>query len=287
MDDLIFGLRNLCERNRDGSHATRANRLSMLTQISNELRQMGYRHLRPTSLKGKHVASLLSSWQAKSLSSGTMKNRLCALRWWAEKIGRKGLIPADNSQLGVPNRQFLTNDNKARELGDKLSKVSDEYVCMSLRLQQAFGLRREEAIKFRPSYADRGDRILLKGSWTKGGRERSIPIIQPAQRVLLEEASVLAGAGSLIPAHRTYVEQLRLYEGECKAAGLSGMHGLRHAYAQSRYANITGWKAPAAGGPAAKMLDEMQRARDELARLTISRELGHERAEITNVYLGK
>jgi integrase len=287
MDDLIFGLRNLCERNRDGSHATRANRLSMLTQIANELRQMGYRHLRPMSLKGKHVAALLGSWQAKSLSSGTMKNRLCALRWWAEKIGRKGLIPADNSQLGVPNRQFLTNDNKARELGGKLSKVSDEYVRMSLRLQQAFGLRREEAIKFRPSYADRGDRILLKGSWTKGGRERSIPIIQPAQRVLLEEASVLAGAGSLIPAHRTYVEQLRLYEGECKAAGLSGMHGLRHAYAQSRYANITGWKAPAAGGPAAKMLDEMQRARDELARLTISRELGHERAEITNVYLGK
>lgn len=287
MDDLIFGLRNLCERNRDGSHATRANRLSMLTQIANELRQMGYRHLRPTSLKGKHVASLLSSWQAKCLSSGTMKNRLCALRWWAEKIGRKGLIPADNAQLGVPNRQFLTNDNKARELGDKLSKVSDEHVRMSLRLQQAFGLRREEAIKFRPGYADRGDRILLKGSWTKGGRERSIPIIQPAQRVLLEEASALAGTGSLIPAHKTYVEQLRLYEGECKAAGLSGMHGLRHAYAQSRYESITGWKAPAAGGPAATMLDEMQRARDELARLAISRELGHERAEITNVYLGK
>jgi hypothetical protein len=35
------------------------------------------------------------------------------------------------------------------------------------------------------------------------------------------------------------------------------------------------------------MLDEMQRARDELARLVISQELGHERAEITNVYLGK
>jgi integrase len=287
MDDLIFGLRNLCERNRDGSHATRANRVSMLTQIANELRQMGYRQLRPTSLKGKHVAALLSSWQAKCLAAGTMKNRLCALRWWAEKIGRRGLIPADNAQLGVPNRQFLTNDNKARELGDKLSKVKDEYVRMSLRLQQAFGLRREEAIKFRPSYSDRGDRILLKGSWTKGGRERSVPITQPTQRTLLEEARALAGTGSLIPAHKTYVEQLRLYERECKAAGLSAMHGLRHAYAQSRYESITGWKAPAAGGPATAMLDEMQRARDELARMAISRELGHERAEITNVYLGK
>lgn len=287
MDNLIFELRKMCERNRDGGHSTRANRLRILTQIANELREMGYRHLYPTSLKGKHVDALLNSWQAKNLSAGTMKNRLCALRWWTEKVGKTGLIPADNAQLGIPERQFLTNENKARELGDKLSKVTDEYVRMSLRLQQAFGLRREEAIKFTPTYADRGDCVMLKGSWTKGGRERSIPITQPAQRALLEQAHVLTGAGSLIPAHKTYVEQLRLYEGQCKAAGLSGMHGLRHAYAQSRYETLTGWKPPAAGGPASRTLDEFQRARDELARQTISRELGHERTEITNVYLGK
>lgn len=248
---------------------------------------MGYRHPYPTSLKGKHVDALLNSWQAKNLSAGTMKNRLCALRWWTEKVGKMGLIPADNAQLGIPERQFLTNENKARELGDKVSKVSDEYVQVSLRLQQAFGLRREEAIKFTPTYADRGDCIVLKGSWTKGGRERSIPITQPAQRALLEQAHALTGTGSLIPAHKTYVEQLRLYEGQCKTAGLSGMHGLRHAYAQSRYETLAGWKAPAAGGPASRTLDEFQRARDELARQIVSRELGHERVQITNVYLGK
>jgi hypothetical protein len=33
---------------------------------------------------------------------------------------------------------------------------------MSLELQRAFGLRREEAIKLNPSYADRGDRLALK-----------------------------------------------------------------------------------------------------------------------------
>ena len=38
---------------------------------------------------------------------------------------------------------------------------------MSLELQQAFGLRREEAIKFIPSFADRGDHLVLKASWTK------------------------------------------------------------------------------------------------------------------------
>jgi integrase len=47
---------------------------------------------------------------------------------------------------------------------------------MSLRLQRAFGLRREEAIKLQPRWADRGDHLQLKASWTKGGRERTVPI---------------------------------------------------------------------------------------------------------------
>ncbi|GAB3112559.1 hypothetical protein GCM10027217_41860 [Pseudomaricurvus hydrocarbonicus] len=34
-------------------------------------------------------------------------------------------------------------------------------------------------------------------------------------------------------------------------AGLSKLHGLRHAYAQERYRELTGWNAPANGGPAA------------------------------------
>lgn len=32
--------------------------------------------------------------------------------------------------------------------------------------------------------------------------------------------------------------------GQCKAAGLSNMHGLRHRYAQDSYEVMTGWKAP-------------------------------------------
>lgn len=52
---------------------------------------------------------------------------------------------------------------------------------MIFQLQAAFGLRREEVIKFQPSYADRGDRIALKGLWTKGGRERTVPITTTVQ----------------------------------------------------------------------------------------------------------
>ena len=287
MDNLTYTLRELCQRNRDGSHATQADRLRSLTLASRQLREDGFRQMRANSLKGKHVEALIARWQAEGLSAGTLKNRLAHLRWWAEKIGKAGVIPANNAQLAIPDRQFVTNEDKARRLGESLERVLDPYVRMSLALQEAFGLRREESIKFKPSYADRGDYIALKGSWTKGGRPRAVPITTPEQRIILDQAHRLAGAGSLIPSHKTYIQQRHTYDGQCKAAGLNHMHGLRHHYAQARYEALTGWKAPAAGGPVARALTPVQRVQDSLARQTISHELGHERPQIAAVYLGR
>jgi len=287
VDDLTYGLRALCQRNRDGSHATQADRLRSLTLISRQLREAGFRQMQPRSLKGKHVDALLERWQSEGLSGGTLKNRLAHLRWWGEKVGKAGVIPADNARLGIADRRFVTNENKAKELGDSLQRVTDPHVRMSLELQQAFGLRREECIKFQPSFADRGNHIALKGSWAKGGRPRTVPITTSEQRVALDQAHRLAGAGSLIPAWKTYIQQRHTYDGECKKAGLSHMHGLRHHYAQARYEALTGWKAPAAGGPTVKMLTQVQCGQDAVARQIISSELGHERLQITAVYLGR
>ena len=94
MDDLTYGLRALCQRNRDGSHATQADRLRTLTLVSRQLREAGFRQMRAGSLKGKHVDALLERWQSEGLSVGTLKNRLAHLRWWAEKVGKAGAIPA-------------------------------------------------------------------------------------------------------------------------------------------------------------------------------------------------
>ncbi|CUJ02481.1 integrase domain-containing protein [Pseudomonas aeruginosa] len=286
MDDLTYTLRQLCQRNRDGSHNTQADRMRSLSLAARQLREAGFRQMKASSLKGKHVQALLERWQSEGLSSGTIKNRLSHLRWWAEKISKSGILPADNMQLGVAERRYVTNVSKARELGTGLEQISDAHVRMSLQLQAAFGLRREEAIKFQPSYADRGDHIALKGSWTKGGRERTVPITTTEQRDALHAAHRLAGTGSLIPANKTYIQQRHVYDGQCKAAGLSHMHGLRHQYAQSRYETLTGRPPPAAGGPLATELSPTQRIEDRHARQTISRELGHERVQITAIYLG-
>lgn len=267
---------------------TQAQREQRLRMIARELNALGYRHLRANSLRPKHVRALVCDWQQQGLSVGTIKNRMADLRWWATKTARRAVIASDNAHYGIEQRTYTHDGSNARSLPDSaLELIGDEHVGMSLRLQAAFGLRREEAIKFQPAYADRGDRLVLKASWCKGGREREIPIRTPAQRQLLNECHTLAGTGSLIPPQRSYIQQRRVYERHAARAGLSKLHGLRHAYAQARYAELTGWPAPAAGGPSARALTPLQLVDDRKARLAVSRELGHEREQITSVYLGR
>jgi site-specific recombinase XerC len=288
MRDLNYGLRLLSNRNHDGSHATRSNRERNLSLMANQLYEQGYKDLKVHQLGGRHVTALVQRWADEGLATGTIKNRMSALRWWAEKVNRASVVARDNSAYGIADRVFVTNESKAKTLGDdNLLKIQSPEVALSLRLQQQFGLRREEAIKFRVSYADKGDRVSLKGSWTKGGRSRDVPVNTPEQRQLLNELHAFCGKGSLIPQHLMYVQQKRIYERQCINAGLNKMHGLRHAYAQARYEKLTGWRCRAAGGPPAKELTPEQRALDREVRLVISAELGHEREDVTAQYLGR
>ena len=288
MRDLNHDFKHLCQRNRDGSFATQHDRESILTLVANQLEEDGFHHLRATGVRSKHVEHLVERWHAEGISAGTFKNRMSALRWLAEKIDKQNIVARDNAAYGIAERRYVTNISKAHELdADKLATVSDPYTALSLRLQEAFGLRREESIKLRPTIADQGEVLHLRASWTKGGKERDIPIRTVEQRALLQEAKQLAGAGSLIPSEMSYKDQLNRFKAQTAQAGIDRVHGLRHHYAQTRYAELTGWKSPAAGGPTSNQLSQAQKVIDRQARLTISRELGHEREAITAVYLGR
>lgn len=288
MKDLNHQLKTLCRQNRDGGYATQAGRWRMLDLIATQLHELGYRGMRPSSLKPKHVDALVTHWREQGISTGTLKNRLSAIRWWAGKVNKPSVVARNNGAYGIGARTFVARESKAQTLDEaKLARIEDAYVRMSVRLQAAFGLRREEAIKFNPSYAIRGNHIALKASWTKGGRARTIPITNGYQHVLLREAKALAKGGSLIPAHLKYVQQQHRYDRESRQAGMRKLHGLRHDYAQRRYRQLTGWRCPASGGPASKDLSPAQRALDQEARLTISHELGHAREAVTAIYLGR
>ena len=288
MKDLNYQLSKLCRDNRDGGFSTQATRSRILDLIASQLKELGFRRMQQGSLKPKHVDALVAHWQDQGISVGTLKNRLSALRWWAKKVNKPSIIANDNDVYGIGKREYVAKESKAQEVDEtKLSRISDPHVRLSIRLQAAFGLRREESIKFSPTYAKQDDHIRLKSSWTKGGRARTVPIRNDEQRQLLEDVKDLVKGGSLIPAQLNYVQQLHRYERQLRNVGLSRLHGLRHGYAQRRYRELTGWRAPVAGGPTSKDLTPEQLAPDHEARAMISNELGHARAEISAVYLGR
>ena len=154
MRDLNYQLKQLCHRNRDGSFATQADRERLLNLCANDLAERGFQHMSVDSLKPKHVAALLDKWKQDGVSTGTIKNRMSALRWWAEKIGKENIIARTNGEYGIAERVFVTNVSKAKMLdAATLARVNDPYTRMSLQLQAAFGLRREESIKIKPGWA--------------------------------------------------------------------------------------------------------------------------------------
>ena len=286
MRQLNYDFKEILARHpKHGAHGTRTTRAYALDQMATTLDRQ-FPHLRGWNLKGKHIEFLLRDWKRRELSMGTMANLMAHLRWFAKAIDKPNIVRGDNAGYGIVKER--SNRDRSRGLpADRLAMVTDGHARMALRLELAFGLRREEAIKFSPSYADRGSRIVLKASTTKGGRPREIPVLNDEQRRLLDEVRALVGGGALIPGHRNYREQLKVYETQTDKAGLTNMHGLRYTYAQRRYEDIAGWRPPLAGGPPMGGLEGARRRIDEEARLTVSRELGHGRLEIVERYLGK
>ncbi|EAB4413783.1 TPA: integrase domain-containing protein [Salmonella enterica subsp. enterica serovar Hvittingfoss] len=293
MNKLNYELKNLCKRNHDGAFVTQKNRHNGLQLIASQLQAVGF-HTHVMSvhdLKGRHVNRLVSLWKQQALSDATMKNRLAMLRWWAEKIGNPGAVKT-SEEYGIGRRQLVTNESKAETLAGKDLSTISPWVALSLRLQEAFGLRREESMKFRVSWALKGQPpdnvsvINLKSSWTKGGRPRSIPVLTQEQGQLLAEVRELAGSGSLIPPDRSYREHLRVFERETASVGTGHTHGLRHAYAQRRYEELTGRKPPVLGGRSRRTMRREERRRDDKIRQQISEELGHSRISVTSIYLG-
>ncbi|MCY4093772.1 MAG: integrase domain-containing protein [Gammaproteobacteria bacterium] len=286
MKDLNFELSILCRRNRDGSYSTRGQRYARMQRHANTLQELGFYHMHATSLKPKHVTALVEHWIANGNTAGTLQNYMSDIRWWAEKVGKSHIMHPSNEHYGIPPRDHTPRDKAQLLSEDRLLSIENDFVRTSVRLQQAFGLRREESIKFRPSYADQKTFIRLKGSWTKGGRPRDIPIAEPSQRELLDQVHEFVGSGSLIPNECLYKHQLRRYDYHVEKAGLNNLHGLRHGYAQRRYLRLTGWYPPSGGGPKFSELTKTQQEIDQEVRLKVSRELGHNRIEITRVYLG-
>jgi len=287
MDDLTMDLVRLCQRNRDGSYGTQNNRRRGLGAMAEDLADLGYKLPSASSLKPKHIEALVEKWLDADTTDASIRNRLTWLRWWAEKVNKASVVNRDNAAYGVAERGGITR-NRAQTIDHtKLQAIECPHIRASLLLQAAFGLRREEAMKFQPHAAIHSNHIALQASWTKGGRARTVPITTLEQRQVLEHvAKLIGGRGSLIPANLSYVEHLKRFEYQTLKAGIRNTHGLRHGYAQDRYRTLTGQACPLSGGKSWADMSAKEREADRSARRQISAELGHGRLKITDTYLG-
>lgn len=282
-----MGLIRMCKHNRDGAISTQKNRKAGLKAIAHELTTLGFDLPSASSLKPKHTLALTEHWKSNDLSKATIRNRLSWLRWWAQKINKAPAVERSNASYNA-ERSSIAQTDRAFTLDQRtLNRVPCKYIKASLMLQATFGLRREEALKFQPEIAIRKNHIVLASSWTKGGRARTIPITDPLQRKVLQAISKMVRKGSLIPPDKSYVQHLKSYEYQTARAGLRNTHGLRHAYAQKRYRELTNMVCPLAGGKNRRTMTKVEQVLDRQARLQISRELGHGRLAITDIYLGK
>ncbi|HVV67971.1 MAG TPA: phage integrase N-terminal domain-containing protein [Gammaproteobacteria bacterium] len=282
---LLRSLYNTLSHSHEGAYATRADRQVVLTSTMKELVGLGYKIASVQQLKEKHITALVTYWQRKGLTVGTVKNRLAALRYLAKQIRKSSIIPS-NKALQIGARKQIAISNKSIH-SVNFARITDPHVQMSLQLQRVFGLRREESIKIRPHMADKNDKLLLLGAWCKGNRSREIPIRTEEQRYWLEQAKgfCVSPDQSLIPPHKSYIRHRNVYDKQLQRAGIRS-HGLRHAYAQLRYQELTGHDAPIAGGPKFSELPPLMQQKDRWARMVLTEELGHSRLQITSNYLG-
>ena len=276
------------------SYASKTDMRHMLFRCIKDLHELGYKVGHVKGLQAKHVYALVKHWKSQGKNPATIKNYMSKLRNTASLLNKPNLIKPDNAAYKIDKRSYSSTINKAIHHID-LSKCTDPHIRLSLEGQALFGLRREESMKFTHSLAHQGNLLHIMPSWTKGGIGRSLEITTDAQREWLDKVAQLVSPGeSLIPRDRSYRQHLSQYQAQTKLMGVCKLHGLRHAYAQRRYAELTrlydpkgqGFVCPIDGGKQYKAMTVEEKMIDRRARLEISLALGHSRVSIVRIYIG-
>ena len=289
-----FSINELVKKSRVHSYASKADMRCMLFRCIKDLHELGYKVGHVKGLQAKHIYALVEHWKSQGKNPATIKNYMSKLRNTASLLNNPNLIKPDNATYNIDKRIYSSTINKAIHQID-LSKCTDPYIRLSLEGQAVFGLRREESMKFILSLADRGDLLHIMPSWSKGGIGRSVLITNDEQRQWLNKVAQLVQPGeSLIPRDRSYKQHLSHYQSQTKLMGVCKLHGLRHAYAQRRYKEITqfydpngqGLVCPVDGGKHYKAMTDAEKIIDRLARQEISQSLGHSRINIVKCYIG-
>ena len=283
---LVTQLDKLARHNRQGSFRTKDRYYEAVKRFCAYL--AAHYHLQKLeNVSGKHLVSYVLYLQAQGKSASTIKTDLSAIRFFHDKMSHPRYTLPGNEELGVAleRRRFgqqdrtWTNSEFGKLIGRAMAEEREDYI-LALYLARYAGLRIHECFRTDTAAAERALRenaLTVKG---KGGKVRIVPIED--ERILMMLKRVLAqterGHKLLVPdgmpTDRS-INALELfiyrYRNEICDEGSDRcltFHGLRHTYAAEKYTRLT---------------EDGMSAID--AHYAVSRLLGHERADVTNIYL--
>jgi len=262
----------------------------------------------------KHITNYVREMQSKGLATSTIRTDLSAIRFFHDQLpnARYSHLPTNDElkkngvnleqrpgyihRAWTPNEYQKMQQMACMEGNDRISDI------MALARHQ--GLRVHEVTRLDRAAAEAALRTGVLHIKGKNGKERDIPVSREGRKVL-EKCIRHCERGEKLfikkdePTHvvikeaQTWIEKAReqcrdedrrqglekkeMYAEKVRWGDLT-LHGLRHAYARERFAEIQN-----------KIREEnpkwpKKRIKIE-AKKQLSHELGHERTEIVDVYL--
>ena len=283
-ETLVSQLDRIARHNRQGSYHTKRRYYEAEKRFCAYLADE-YHLQKLSNVSGKHLVSYVIHMQDTGKSASTIKTDLAAIRFFHDKMDSKYLLPTNN-ELGIilERRRFGQDDRTwsteefNHMLGRALAEDRYDYI-LALYLARYAGLRIHECFRIDTAIAEdalRENAITIKG---KGGKIRTVPINEQIAIAMKKQlANTVRGHKLLVPDDMSTdraINRLQFFimtnRGTIQNPNQSHpltFHGLRHTYAAEKYQELVN------GG-----MSELD------AHFTVSRLLGHERADVTNIYL--
>lgn len=282
---LVSQLDKLARHNRQGSFRTKERYYEACKRFCAYLADEF--HLQKLeNISGKHLTSYVLYMQECGKSASTIKTDLAAIRFFHDKMSNPKYRLPSNDELAVEleRRCFGGTDRTwsniefNKMLGKAMAADRWDYI-LALYLGRFAGLRIHECFRIDTATAEdalKNNAITIKG---KGGKIRTVPINEQLAIATREQLKRTPRGHKLLvpddmPTDRA-INQLQFFimrhRDEVRTEDSDRpmtFHGLRHTYAAEQYRKLT------EGGMSA--LD---------AHFEVSRLLGHERPDVTNIYL--
>lgn len=168
---LLNDINNKLSLIRVGAKSVRKTHRYVLKKFVEDLAKIGYMPELDKITK-VHIEKLVALWQSHGNKPNTILNKLGVLRKVINGI-------PGNKELGIKKLA------EKKSLSSNIPKIDNPVVNDLCRLQQLFGLKKHEAIRF-CAYMVKDGRILIPRAIAYNNLDRYVPVLSNEQKEFLE-----------------------------------------------------------------------------------------------------